>query len=186
MIKTLRYLGDPILRKKNKEVEVFDDEIKQIAQDLIDNMKAHNGIGLAAPQIGLEYRMFASCISGRLDEDGNPYDEEPTVYVNPKITRFSKETVVLGEGCVSIPKFYEDVERPSVIDIEYQDINGKKIVEKGLKYWKSRCFQHEYDHLDGILFIDRLTTELKKQHENTLKILEMQYRKNAACDPFKI
>lgn len=172
----IRYLGDPVLREKCVEVKEVTPEILDIANRLLVTMKASNGLGLAAPQIGYTYRMFAICISDEIDEKGNPLDAEPMVLLNPKITKFYSKKITLHEGCISIPGFYEEVTRPEQIDIEAIDLQGNKVIEKGLCRWRSRCMQHEIDHLDGILFIDRFPPELKEKHANQLQLLEMQYR----------
>jgi len=172
----MRYLGDPVLRRKCKEVMEITDEIRDIAEKLLVTMQAHNGLGLAAPQIGYTWRMFAICVSDEIDEKGNPLDVEPKVFINPKITKFYGKEITLSEGCLSMPGFYEDVVRPEIIDVEAIDIEGKPIIEKGLCRWRSRCIQHELDHLDGILFIDHLAPNLKEKHADHLKLLEMQFR----------
>lgn len=177
MIKKIRYLGESILRKKCRAVETIDASILRIVDELCDTVKAHNGCGLAAPQIGYDLDIFVVTITDRLDKDGEPYYEEPKVYINPKITRFSKDSILLGEGCLSIPGFYEDVKRPREIDVEALDIEGNIFTEKGLNKWRSRCIQHEYDHLNGTLFIDRLTQEQQEKYKNQLTALEMQFRK---------
>jgi peptide deformylase len=139
-------------------------------------MQAHNGLGLAAPQIGYNLRMFAIQISDEVDEENYPLDAEPQVLINPVITRVSRENVFLSEGCLSIPGLHEKVLRPEIIDIEAIDINGNKVIEIGLKHWRGRCIQHEYDHLEGILFIDRLARKLKKELDPRIKEIEAQYK----------
>lgn len=187
MIKTLKYLGDSVLRAKCKAVEIIDAEVLRIAGELVDTVIAHNGSGLAAPQIGYAVRMFVVCLSDKVDEDDNPYDEEPKVFINPVITRSSKEKIKLSEGCLSIPNFYEKLERPLEIDVEALDITGKPFSEKGLKRWRARCVQHEMDHLDGVLFIDRFPENLKKKHSNALEMMEMRFKQASMVkgDPFK-
>src|SRR3990167_1147152 len=156
MIKKLCYIGDKTLREKCKGVKEITPEILRIAEELIQTMQAHNGIGLAAPQIGYNLRMFAIQVSDELDENNYPKDAPPQVLINPKITRFSKEKIKLPEGCLSIPGLHEEVIRPQMIDIEAMGIDGNPIIETNLKYWRSRCIQHECDHLDGVLFVDLL------------------------------
>lgn len=176
----IRYLGDPILRKKCVPVSEITDEIRDIADKLLMMMKATNGLGLAAPQIGYTYRMFAISISDEIDHKGNPIDTTPMVLINPEITKIYPRKISVHEGCISIPGFYEQVTRPEQIDIKALDINGNTIVEKGLCRWRSRCMQHEIDHLDGILFIDLLSPDLKTKHANALQVIEMQLR-NKSC-----
>ena len=170
------YLGNKILREKCKPVKEITPEIVRIAHELIETMKVHNGLGLAAPQIGYNYRMFAIQISDEVDEENYPRDAPAQVLINPIITRFSKEKVILTEGCLSIPGLHEEVIRPKSIDIEALDLNKNLIVEKDLKFWRGRCIQHECDHLDGVLFIDRLPNKLKRFHDPKLKEIEAKYR----------
>ena len=170
------YLGNKILREKCKPVKEITPEIVRIAHELIETMKVHNGLGLAAPQIGYNYRMFAIQISDEVDEENYPRDAPAQVLINPIITRFSKEKVVLTEGCLSIPGLHEEVIRPKSIDIEALDLNKNLIVEKDLKFWRGRCIRHECDHLDGVLFIDRLPNKLKRFHDPKLKEIEDKYR----------
>ncbi len=175
-MKRMCYIGNKILREKCKPVKEITPEILRIASELIQTMQAHNGLGLAAPQIGYNLRMFAIQISDEIDEENYPIDAPPQVLINPIITRFSKEKIILSEGCLSIPGLHEDVIRPQSIDFEALDIHGNKIVEKDLKHWRGRCIQHEYDHLDGILFIDRLPKDLKQKHDTELKEIEARFK----------
>lgn len=170
------YIGNKILREKCKAIKEVTPEIVHIAKELIETMQAHNGLGLAAPQIGYNLRMFAIQVSDEMDEENYPKDTTPMVLINPVITRFSKEKIVMPEGCLSIPGLHEEVVRPQSIDIEAIDIYGNQIIEKDLKFWRGRCMQHEYDHLEGILFIDRLPSELKRKHDAELKEIELRFR----------
>lgn len=185
MIRKLRYLGDPILRKKCRPVGKITDEIRALGQDLLDSMVGHNGSGLAAPQLGYDVRMFAIQVSDTNDEYGYPLDAEPKVFINPKIVYFSKEKEADKEGCLSIPGFMAMVMRPQRIRVEATDLNGNKFTEE-LENWRSRCVQHECDHLDGILHIDRMSDKLKKKHEHELKVLELHLQKKNTFtgDPF--
>ena len=187
MIKTLKYLGDPILRVQCKHVEKIDEQVLRIAHELVANVLAPTGSGLAAHPIGSNLRIFVVNLSDETDEDGNPYDQDPKVFINPVITSISKEKVKLSEGCLSIPNFYEELERPVEIDIEALDITGKPFIEKGLKRWRSRCVQHEMDHLEGVLFIDRFPENLKKKHRAPLEMMELRFKQAAMVkgDPFK-
>ncbi len=175
-MKQMCYIGNKILREKCKAIKEITPEIVRIASELIETMQAHNGLGLAAPQIGYNLRMFAIQISDENDEENYPKEIAPMVLINPVITRFSKEKIILPEGCLSIPGLHEDVIRPQSIDVEALDIIGNRVVEKDLKFWRGRCIQHECDHLDGILFIDRLPSELKKKHAVELKEIEMRFK----------
>ena len=176
MIKKLCYLGHKTLREKCKPIPEITPEILRIAEELVQTMRAHNGAGLAAPQIGYPIRMFAIQLSDEIDQDGYGKEGSPQVFLNPNITRFSSDRVRLSEGCLSIPGLHEEVIRPREIDFEATDLQGKKVIEKNLRFWRARCIQHEMDHLDGILFIDRLQKHLKDKHRVELEKIEAKYR----------
>jgi len=137
-------LGDPILRKKSKKIEVFDDGLKEIASNMLQTMYANDGVGLAAPQVGFSIRLFVMDAG-----DG------PRIVVNPEILEMSEEKLEGEEGCLSIPDVFEYVERSKSVKVRYLDILGN-MHEETLEGYPARVFQHEYDHLEGILFIDRL------------------------------
>jgi len=156
---------DPVLTKVAQEVEIFDEDLKELCKDMLYTMYQAPGIGLAAPQIGLSKRIFVADIDYARDEvkeDSDEYtysDFNPRVFINPKFIKKEGETKY-QEGCLSLPGVYEDVKRFENIEIEYQDTDGNKhtMDAQGLL---SICIQHENDHLDGIVFIDRLSN-LKK------------------------
>jgi len=137
---------DPILRKKSKEVKEITPEIKQLAQDLIETMlkSEPEGIGLAAPQVGVSKRVIAVAT-----ESG------PAVLVNPRIVKKSREKEVMEEGCLSLPKVWLDIKRPKEVEVEAIDINGKKLQIRAEGVF-AKILQHEIDHLDGILIINRV------------------------------
>jgi peptide deformylase len=180
MIKKMCYIGEKILREKCRPVKEINDEVLRIAEELVQTMQAHNGLGLAAPQIGYNLRMFAIQISDEVDEENYPKDKPPEVFINPVITRFSKEKVLMTEGCLSIPGLHEEVLRPHIIDFEALDLFGNRVVELGLKNWRGRCIQHEYDHLEGVLFIDRFPQKLKLKHHLELKNIEEKFKKSSS------
>lgn len=141
----IRLYGDPILRQKAKKVEVFDENLDSILEEMIETMYVEDGVGLAAPQVGLSLRMFVM-----------DYGEGPIKVVNPQIVEKSEETEVDEEGCLSLPDIFEDVERARWIRVRFQNEKGEW-VEAEYEGYPARVFQHEYDHLDGILFIDRIS-----------------------------
>lgn len=140
-MRKIRLLGDPVLRKRAKEVEFIDDNVKALVKELFDVMYATDGIGLAAPQLGVSLRIFVM-------DDGTP-----KTFINPVIVSKSEQTNVAEEGCLSIPEVFEDVERSNEIVIKYLDLNGNEIEER-LTDYSARVAQHEFDHLNGVLFID--------------------------------
>lgn len=145
----IREVGDPLLRKKSRTVEVIDDKVKQLIEDMYDTLKAaYDGIGIAAPQVGVLKRVIIVDLS---DEDG----EGPYKLINPVITK-AKGEQVCREGCLSVPGLLGDVVRPKEVTVEALNEEGKKVVIKA-KDLLAICLCHEIDHLDGILFIDKAT-----------------------------
>ncbi len=136
---------DPVLRKKCQKVEEVTEEIKKLGWDMIETMTKALGIGLAVPQVGELKRIIVVSI-----------ETSPQVFINPKIIQKSKEIVIDEEGCLSFPELFLKIKRAKWVEIEALNENGEKIHLKteGLS---ARIFQHEIDHLDGILFIDRIS-----------------------------
>ena len=151
-VRSLRYFGDPVLRANCDAVEVFDEELTGLIDDLVETMYAEDGIGLAAPQVGVPLRVFVYDVR---EEAG-----EPGVLVNPRIVA-AEGTVRESEGCLSIPGLTEIVERSERVVVEGLDRDGRevRIEAEGLL---SRCLQHESDHLDGVLFLDRVSPLKRK------------------------
>jgi peptide deformylase len=162
-------LGDPILRQKATLVEnVSDERIQKLIDDLMATVAQANGVGIAAPQVAQSYRLFivASRPNPRYP---NAPEMEPTAMINPKIIASSTEIVKGWEGCLSIPGIRGLVPRFQAIEVEYTDRNGK-LQKQEFTDFVARIFQHEYDHLDGIVFLDKL--------ESTLDIVtEQEYQK---------
>ncbi len=145
--KVLRY-GDPILRTPSKEVHKVSKKVQELVNDLMDTMYAQNGVGLAAPQIGVNQRVFVVDVSTG-DEPLNPI-----VFINPKIIKKSG-ACRSHEGCLSFPEAFTDVKRYANVMIKAMDRKGKSFVlEAKDGTLLARCIQHEFDHLDGVLFID--------------------------------
>ncbi len=145
---------DPILRKKSVKLEKVDLEIQKFLDDMLDTMYSAPGIGLAAVQVGVLKRLIVVDIS-KEDEKKNPL-----FLINPIITQKSDNTSIHEEGCLSLPGYFAEIERPAECQVEYLDYNGN---EQSLKATGllSTCIQHEIDHLNGILFIDYLS-KIKK------------------------
>jgi peptide deformylase len=144
--------GDETLRKKSREVTNFDDRLQTLIDDMFETMYASNGIGLAAPQVGVLRRLFVMDL-----HDGN----EPIVAINPQIMD-AKGTQTYQEGCLSIPGRYGDVERPAELVLRAYDRNGEPFEIKASEL-TAVCISHENDHLDGILFKDKVKGELLSQ-----------------------
>ncbi|MBO6890394.1 MAG: peptide deformylase [Roseibium sp.] len=143
-------IPDPVLREVCAPIEKVDDDVRALADDMLDTMYDAPGIGLAASQIGILQRMFV------LDVAKEDAPKEPMVFINPKIVWSSDELNVYQEGCLSIPEYFEDVERPAEVTVQFMDREGaeQEIKADGLL---ATCIQHELDHLNGKLFIDYLS-----------------------------
>lgn len=149
----LHYLGDKVLRQKAKRISKIDDSIRELAKEMLQTMYSSHGIGLAAPQVGVNKRLIV------VDTDPENPNHGAMVLINPEITQFGKELCGFEEGCLSIPGVHLDVMRPDVIEVTYRDEFGKpkRIKASGLL---SRVIQHEIDHLDGVMFVDRVDNQL--------------------------
>lgn len=148
----------PILRQKTRPVTRFDDELQDLIDNMIDTMRENNGVGLAAPQIDIPIQLTVIESLPKYDEEGNeiPDSRELFVIANPRIIWESSEVISGIEGCLSIPGYLGEVDRAEAIRVRAQDRTGKKIKLK-LTGWTARIFQHEIDHLNGVLYIDKLT-----------------------------
>jgi peptide deformylase len=176
MIKDLVYYGNSGLRKKCDEVTEITDEVRQIAQDLIDTVIDKDGAGLAAPQIGYLVRMFVSRYENGADDEGWPVLCPPKIYINPKLSDPSSEVDIHGEGCLSIPGVYEKVTRPFSIEVEAMDLQGNIFTETTTG-WRARNIMHENDHLNGVLFIDRIHSNRRKKIEKALSDIKRKRNK---------
>jgi peptide deformylase len=137
-------------------------------------MYATNGVGLAAPQVGINKRLMVYNESG----DSKRWMQE-VIMVNPKIVEFSSATDIEQEGCLSFPEMGGDVQRSKWIKVEAQNLKGKKIKKK-FTGWEARIFQHEYDHLDGVVYVDRLSEEGRKEVQGRLDELVEEFGEGGA------
>jgi peptide deformylase len=157
----IHYLGDRVLRQPAKRVSKVDQSIRQLALAMLQTMYSADGIGLAAPQVGVNKQIIV------IDCEPDKPENKPLVLINPTIKRFGPTLCDAQEGCLSIPNVYLDVTRPEEVEVTYKDENGRPqtLKAKGLL---SRAIQHEMDHLNGVMFVDRvenglaLTDELNK------------------------
>lgn len=166
MILPIRAFGDPVLRKKAHDIDKDYPELPQLIQNMYETMESAYGIGLAAPQIGLDIRLFVVDLSALAeDEDYADIADElkdfRKVFINAQILEESGEEWKFNEGCLSIPDVREDVKRKETIVIEYYDENFVKHIDT-FSDMRARVIQHEYDHIDGILFTDHLSSLKKK------------------------
>ncbi len=145
-IRTIREAEDAILRKKSKEVETIDEKTNELISDMLETLYKYNGVGLAAVQVGVLKRIVVIDIY----EEGVP----PFVLINPKIIKTKGEQTI-DEGCLSFPNQFAKIVRPAEVTVEALDRNGKKIKITG-KELLAQALVHEIDHLDGILFVDKI------------------------------
>jgi peptide deformylase len=154
----VHHLGDRVLRTPAKRVAKIDDEVRQTVRLMLQTMYSEDGIGLAAPQVGIHKQIIV------IDLEPDQPETEPMVLINPVIKKFGTATDSCQEGCLSIPGVYLDVERPSEIEVSFKDESGRMQTLKadGLL---ARAIQHEIDHLNGVLFVDRVDNQLALNQE---------------------
>ncbi|OQW56542.1 MAG: peptide deformylase [Proteobacteria bacterium SG_bin9] len=161
-IREIIVLPDKQLRLVSKPIEKVTPEIRKLADDMFETMYDAPGIGLAAIQIAQPLRLITMDISKREKEEGSA---EPRVFINPEIIAASEELSTYEEGCLSIPEYYEEVERPAKVRVRFMDLDGK-IHEEDAEGLYATCIQHEIDHLNGKLFVDYLS---KLKRDRVLK-----------------
>jgi len=162
-------LGNPMLRQKAEVVNNIQDKtIQKLIDDLLFTVKEANGVGIAAPQVAVAYRIFIVASRPNLRYPNAPL-MEPTAMINPRIVNYSEQIVKDWEGCLSIPGIRGLVPRYKTIEVEYTDRDGK-LQNRKLTDFVARIFQHEYDHFEGLVFLDRI--------ENTLDIFTEQEYQN--------
>ncbi len=181
---SVRQYGDPILRAKGKRVDNIDHRIRELAQNMIETMHAANGVGLAAQQVGealqltvidvsqVEDRPSAMKLNG---QDVDPKSAMPIVLINPEIT-LNEETETGTEGCLSFPEINGEIERAKAVVTRAETADGKRI-EIEATGLLARAIQHEVDHLNGILFIDRMSSAAKAALSSRLKRLQKQTKR---------
>jgi peptide deformylase len=190
MILSILQYGDPILRAKGKQIEKIDDHIRELAASMIETMHVANGIGLAAQQVGEALQLTVLDISQIEDrpstlrlngKDVDPTESMPLVLINPEI-ELGGETEIGTEGCLSFPEINGQIERAESTIARAQNLEGDKIeiVASGLL---ARAIQHEVDHLNGILFIDRMNSAAKAALSSRLKRLQKQTKRGKRIRP---
>lgn len=158
MVLDVTKLGEDVLRQVAKPVEEVNDEIRQMAEDMFETMIAADGVGLACPQIGKSLRMFVIIAD----------DDVRRVFINPQIIKTSEEVSEYDEGCLSIPQVYETITRPVAVTVQALNEKGRPFTLEADGFL-ARIIQHEYDHLDGILYIDRGDPDFAKKTEAQFK-----------------
>lgn len=159
---------DPILRAKNKRIDAFDESLKKLVEEMFDVMYKTDGIGLSAPQIGINVQLMV------FNPVGVRGEGEEIVLVNPSVSRYSKKIVPFDEGCLSFPGITANLQRPESVKIDARDVTGARFTVN-LSGLPARVFQHEFDHLQGVLFFDRMTEEVLDSIRMDLKALEKKY-----------
>lgn len=179
MIIPLAYYGDPILRKKGARIEKMTDDLAQLVNDMIETMRAHNGIGLAAPQVHRSLALFITEVPRIVSDDTEDPEWEPgelKIYINPKIITHSPDVWLRDEGCLSIPGIIGTVQRPVDITIEATNLEGVQFQEQ-LSWLEARAFMHENDHINGVLYIDRLHPKDRSKLEHDLQAIKKKSKK---------
>jgi peptide deformylase len=153
----IRTFGDPGLRQRAREVDKITDLHRRLVDDMLETMRAAPGVGLAAPQVGVLERLFVWEV-----------DDEHGAVVNPVIVESSQDEAVYEEGCLSVPGLYCEVSRPARVEVRGLDLDGNPL-SMSLDDFRARVWQHEIDHLDGVLFIDRLPEGERRKALETLR-----------------
>jgi peptide deformylase len=161
-IREIIVLPDKQLRLVSQPIEKVTAEVRKLADDMFETMYDAPGIGLAAIQIAVPLRLITMDLAKKDDEDEG---KKPRVFINPEIVSASEDLSIYEEGCLSIPEYYEEVERPASVRIRYLDLNGK-LQEEDADGLFATCIQHEIDHLNGVLFVDYLS---KLKRDRVLK-----------------
>jgi peptide deformylase len=164
-IREILTVPDPRLKQKAAPVEVVDDGVRALLDDMLETMYEASGIGLAATQIGVSQRVVVMDLGQREGE------KEPRFFINPEVVWASEETAPYEEGCLSVPEYYDAVERPVRVRVRYLDYDGKAVEEEAEGLY-AVCFQHELDHLNGVLFIDHLSRLKREQAIKKVKKLK--------------
>ncbi|MEM7555625.1 MAG: peptide deformylase [Cyanobacteria bacterium P01_A01_bin.84] len=154
----LHYLGDRVLRQNAKRISKVDASLRQLVREMLQTMYTQDGIGLAAPQVGVHKQLIV------IDLEPDNAANQPLVLINPTIKKVSKEVCTAQEGCLSVPGVYMDVLRPEFVEIAFKDENGRpQTLQAGDLL--GRCIQHEMDHLRGVVFVDRVENSLSLAEE---------------------
>jgi len=150
-IRELSTFPEQVLRQKAQPVEVFDDDLAKLIDDMVETMREAPGVGLAAPQIGISKRIIVVEFG---DEEDDSFPKQLYVMINPEIVKQSRDSVPGIEGCLSVPGLVGNVDRSSVVTVRGQNIHGNPIKIRA-QGWLARIFQHEIDHINGVLYTDR-------------------------------
>lgn len=167
--RTIVTLPDPILRRKARKVTKFDADLQKLIDDMVETMREAPGVGLAAPQVGLSERVIV--VEYNIDEEDEDSPKKLYALVNPEIVKVSEEKIEGVEGCLSIPALIGEVDRHTEVVVKAQNRRGQPIKIKA-EGWLARIFQHEIDHLEGVLFTDRASKVWKPSPEEEELLLD--------------
>jgi peptide deformylase len=185
MIREIVVYGEPVLRAKGKQIVQIDDDIRALAEDMLETMYEANGVGLAAQQVGRALQLTVIDVSDAenrpsqmwLDgEEVDPKDHMPLILINPEV-QLGEELEIGTEGCLSFPEITAEIPRPAKVKVTAQDLQGNR-VEFEAAGLLGRAVQHETDHLNGILFIDRMSSAAKVSLAGKLKRLAAESKKS--------
>lgn len=170
MVLPVYIYGQPVLRKVAEKINPDYPELKELIDNMFETMYKADGIGLAAPQVGLSIRLLVIDASAAADEDNPDLQDFKKAFINPEILELSGDEWAYNEGCLSLPDIREDVMRPAIVKVRYYDENFQMYedVYDGLK---ARIFQHEYDHIEGKLFIDRINPIRRRMISGKLRAM---------------
>lgn len=181
---SIRKYGDDVLRKSTQQVARVDDEVRELARNMIETMHAESGVGLAAPQVGRDVALCVIHIPQPYDTDENgrrfnPGVAMPLVLVNPQITMLSRATETIEEGCLSFPDISALVPRAREITVKFLDLEGREQVVTACNFL-ARAIQHEVDHLNGVLLVDRMSPVKRIALAGRLKRLKRETQEELA------
>ena len=175
MKRRLIWYGEDILRAISEDIKEIDDDIKILIDDMFETMREVHGIGLAAIQVGIPKRLIIVEVESDYSDDNKGYK---LAMINPKIIEKSPDMIIGEEGCLSLPEIREDVSRSQYIKVSYTDIDGKENIIEAYDLI-ARIIQHEMDHLDGIVFVDRVEEHHRRRIKKDLRDLKRESKKRA-------
>ena len=170
-IREIVSVPDAVLRRKARKVTEFDKDLQKLIDDMVETMREAPGVGLAAPQVGISQQLIVVEFSESDDEEDEEAPKKLFALANPEIVKVSEETVTGVEGCLSIPGLVGEVDRPVQVYIRAQNRRGQPVKIKA-QGWLARIFQHEIDHLEGVLFTDRATRVWKPSKDEEAAYLD--------------
>lgn len=170
--------GNKTLRKRAEEVKAVTPELRRFAEDMLETMYDSNGIGLAAPQVGKSIRLIVVDVGEdgeRAEGERSEDEKKPYILFNPEVVEKEGESTA-EEGCLSVPGIWAEVKRPDAITVRAMDLDGKPVLLDRIGGLFARCIQHEIDHLDGVLFVDKISATERVMNDGKLKKLAKEQK----------